>query len=66
MTTPKSEILMSHPRGRKNFELGPTIFGVGGLGRRPSDRELFAIIPGGSREPVDEPSYPMSAGPKQK
>ena len=31
-----------------------------------SDRELFAIIRGGSREPVDEPSYPMIAGPKQQ
>jgi hypothetical protein len=31
-----------------------------------SDRELFAIIQGGSCEPVDEPSYPMIAGPKQQ
>ena len=31
-----------------------------------SDRELFAIIKGGSREPVEEPSYPMIAGPKQQ
>jgi hypothetical protein len=31
-----------------------------------SDRELFAIIRGGSREPADEPSYPMIAGPKQQ
>jgi hypothetical protein len=27
-----------------------------------SDRELFAIIRGGSPEPVDEPNYPMIAG----
>jgi hypothetical protein len=25
MTTPKSGILMSDPRGGKNFELGPTV-----------------------------------------
>jgi hypothetical protein len=31
-----------------------------------TDRELFAIIRGGSCEPVDEPNYPMIAGPKQK
>jgi hypothetical protein len=29
-----------------------------------SDRELFAIIRGGSCERVDEPSYPMIAEPK--
>lgn len=29
-----------------------------------TDRELFAIIRGGSCEP--EPNYPMIAGPKQK
>jgi hypothetical protein len=28
-----------------------------------SDRELFAIIRGGSREPVDEPSYARICGP---
>jgi hypothetical protein len=31
-----------------------------------SDPELFAIIRGGSCEPVHEPSYPMIAGPKQQ
>jgi hypothetical protein len=31
-----------------------------------SDRELFAISRGGSHEPVDAPSYPMIAGPKQQ
>jgi hypothetical protein len=31
-----------------------------------SDPELFAIIRGGSLEPVDEPGYPMIAGPKQQ
>ena len=31
-----------------------------------SDRELFAIIRGGSCQPVDVPSYPMIAGPKQR
>jgi hypothetical protein len=31
-----------------------------------SDRELFAIIRGGSPEPADVPSYPMIAGPKQR
>jgi hypothetical protein len=30
------------------------------------DQELFAIIQGGSPEPVDEPSHPMIAGPKQQ
>jgi hypothetical protein len=30
------------------------------------DCELFAIIRGGSREPVDEPSYPVIAGSEQK
>ena len=30
-----------------------------------SDRELFAIIRGGSREPVDGPNYPMIAVTKQ-
>jgi hypothetical protein len=29
----------------------------------PSDRELFAIIRGGSPKPADVPSYPMIAGP---
>jgi hypothetical protein len=28
-----------------------------------SDRELFAIIRGGSREPLDEPSYARICGP---
>jgi hypothetical protein len=31
-----------------------------------SDRELFAVIRRGSPEPVDVPSYPMIAGPKQQ
>jgi hypothetical protein len=31
-----------------------------------SDRELFAIIRGGSPEPEDVPSYLMIAGPKQQ
>ena len=31
-----------------------------------SDGELFAIIRRGSSEPVNEPSYPMIAGPKQQ
>jgi hypothetical protein len=31
-----------------------------------SDRELFAIIRGGLPEPVDEPNYPMIAGPKKQ
>ena len=31
-----------------------------------SDRELFAIIRGGSPEPFDAPGYPMIAGPKQR
>jgi hypothetical protein len=31
-----------------------------------SDRELFAIIRGGSRDPVDEPDYLMIAGPKKQ
>jgi hypothetical protein len=31
-----------------------------------SDRELIAIIRGGSPEPVDVPSYMMIAGPKQQ
>jgi hypothetical protein len=29
-----------------------------------SDHELFTIIQGGPCEPVDEPNYPMIAGPK--
>jgi hypothetical protein len=28
-----------------------------------TDQQLFAIIRGGSREPVDEPSYPRICGP---
>jgi hypothetical protein len=31
-----------------------------------TDQQLFAIIRGGSPEPVDEPNYPMIAGPKQQ
>jgi hypothetical protein len=31
-----------------------------------TDRELFAIIRRGSSEPVDEPIYPMIAGPQQQ
>jgi hypothetical protein len=31
---------------------------------RMTDQQLMAIIQGGSREPVDEPRYPMIAGPK--
>jgi hypothetical protein len=31
-----------------------------------SDRELFTIIRGGLPEPLDEPGYPMIAGPKQQ
>lgn len=31
-----------------------------------SDRELFAIIRSRSCDPVDEPNYPMIAGPQQQ
>lgn len=31
-----------------------------------SDRELFAIIRGGSCEPVDKPGYPRIVGPKSR
>jgi hypothetical protein len=34
--------------------------------RQLSDRELLEIIQRGLPEPVDEPSYPMIAGPKQQ
>jgi hypothetical protein len=30
-----------------------------------TDQQLMTIIRGGSREPVDEPSYPMICGPSQ-